>query len=256
MISSCRGRYVPWQGAKRHEWGRIGVVRCRVAPCRGMHRQRRVGFIPHRGHVSIHPGHWAASGDDDVSVRPGHPDPAGGQGVWQVGQERLVGRVASAEGVERDPTGIEVELGTDEALLPIAIDVVQAAEHIDPAGDRRPADEDDPSARRSRPPWREVEPGPIWGRFDPHRAPTAVGPDVTVGHLDQAGQIETERALPDARLPETVERFDRGLEAMLTDRREDRDDPEREAQSWDRAQPRTSGWPWVPRNRVSLSNCA
>jgi len=55
------------------------------------------------------------------------------KGVWQLFQERLIGRFASSQGEDTKLIGIEVDLGTDKAMQPVPIDSEGVSQKTDTA---------------------------------------------------------------------------------------------------------------------------
>ena len=73
-------------------------------------------------------------------------EPPARQLVRHLAQQRLVSGIASPQGIEADPAGIEVHLGADQAVRPRRIDLEVAAQQLDAAGRPGPPQVDDPAA--------------------------------------------------------------------------------------------------------------
>ncbi len=157
--------------------------------------------------------------------------------VRDLAEERLVFRFAAPEGIEPEPSPVEIDFGPDEPVEPVPIDRQAMAEDGGQPGIGRPAEEDEPTDRRSL----EInlivrrERAPVRRGLDPDCRPPAARRDVRLGASLEVVERAVGEAVPQLRLPAAVEALDRSLEAGLSRWREDRLDAEGEAGSNDGA---------------------
>src|SRR5450759_4479293 len=79
----------------------------------------------------------APSDDAKVSIHAGHPGAPGWEDVRQLRHEGLVGRLATAEPVEAQGEGVEVELCPHEPVRPAGVDRDSDARECWPGPRRR-----------------------------------------------------------------------------------------------------------------------
>jgi hypothetical protein len=171
--------------------------------------------------------------------------------VRDLADEGLVVRFAAPEGVEAEPTPVEIDLCADEPVEPVLVDRQAMAEDGGQPSVGRPAEKDEPTDRRLI----EIEVTARWkraagrGGLDSKGRLPAAGRDVRRGASLEVVKGAVGETIPQLRLPAAIEALDRGLEAGLPgvtpSARQARTTP-----------PIASGLVVEPTNRPSLSNWA
>src|SRR6266511_940114 len=187
------------------------------------------GISPARPSVSTSRSPERRNADSATTSRS--PKPAPGDDVRGLSQERLIEGIPPTQGEEVDPADGEIELGPDQPVRPMTVDVDAMAEDGDATRLGRPPEEDDlatwrvPRLDRS---GRERLAGR--GGLDPDRRAPLGGLDPPLRSPLQGSERRFPEAGPDLRLPAAVERLDRRLEAGLVGWREDGHDAECQTQ--------------------------
>jgi len=141
-------------------------------------------------------------------------------------------RLGAAKSMEADEILVEKHLGADQATNPASIGHEGMSQKVDDAAIVGASQVDDAAGRMllkvERPRTREKT--TRRRRVVARSVTTLRGQDVAFGSLLELGEIGGNESMNDLALPESVERFDGGLEAGLARRSEDGSDVEGEAQ--------------------------
>ena len=129
-------------------------------------------------------------------------------------KERLLGRFASAQGIETDMFMGKVDLTTDQAMQPMLGDAVVVAQQIDITVLGAATHEDHGAGQWSAQVESEAirEAAPLGSGLATNSGFGAVGDDVARRDILQGRQVAEVMALPDLGLPKGVEALDSILE--------------------------------------------
>jgi hypothetical protein len=157
------------------------------------------------------------------------------QVIGMLTEQRLMRRLGPAERVDADPVRVQKDVGSDQSTDPMRRRQVGTSQQFDDAAIVGASQVDDAAdgmgLQIERPRGRKN--ASCRSGVRARRVTTPSGGDVTFGASLKFLEGGGAEALDDLALPESVERFDGGLEAGLARRREDGSDAQSEAKADD-----------------------